>query len=156
MAGRLSDNFNDEVEQLDDDPALYAQEAKMRSSRTFVNPSNMVFPLSPTRNDHQFLSENYPDQIVTGHIEEHAALSDDDDGEDIRNNYQWSSNLQIPKSLMLPQNASGGEFELHVQHFDDLDQVQQEESFDSNMVPINKQHFPATDPANIGLRKKRA
>lgn len=37
---------------------------------------------------------------------------------------------------MLPQDSKDGDFELHVQTLNDNDEVQQEQSFDSNMMPI--------------------
>lgn len=41
---------NDEIEQLDDDPgAMFDRKAKLRTSRTFLNPSGMVFPLDEAK-----------------------------------------------------------------------------------------------------------
>lgn len=95
----------------------------------------MVFPL---------------DEKKVSQMQQDAAISDDEDMEDLRNNYQWT-----PKNIMLPQDSKDGDFELHVQTFNDNDEVQQEQSFDSNMMPIETKfrklvrQKTANDPKNF-------
>lgn len=64
--------LQDEVEQLDDDAPMFDKDAKLRTSRTFLNPSGMVFPL---------------DEKKVNQMQQDAAISDDEDMEDLRNNY---------------------------------------------------------------------
>lgn len=51
---------------------MFDKDAKHRTSRTFLNPSGMVFPLDEKR---------------VGQMQQDAAVSDDEDMEDLRNNY---------------------------------------------------------------------
>lgn len=127
--GTSSDINNNKVEQLDEEGNNFLR--KNRQSKTFVNQADMMFPMQDDG---------------AGYNGQGREVNDSDE-EDIegafKGQYQWT-----PRNIVLPANSKEGDFELHVQTLNDNDEIQQEESFDSNMQPIETKY------QQIAIQKK--